>query len=408
MSSYLSMVAVGTMDEELSAQQIRPTMTTSDFDQLQSALASGGAEAALAQTADLLRGQKKYHELFEVLKMQVRRRIGLPILYSDSGDSLSESQRTSLEEGLVAACREVGTLLLKGGQVREGWMYLRPVGDKAEALRLLSAIDPSEENTEDLIEVCLHEGIDVGRGFGLVLASYGTCSSITTYDSSVARRPRAEQAPAARQLLQRVHADLVGSVKHDIARQEGSQPQEKTLHELVMDRDWLFQDNSYHIDTTHLAATVRIARVLTDPADLRMALDLTEYGRRLSQQFQYQGDEPFAEMYPASALYFQALLGENIDEALAYFKTKAEMLDPQYHGMAAVEIYVDLLTRLGRHSEAIAAAIKLGPKGVQPIGQAPSLIELAQKAGNFAPVLSYCREKGDLLGFAAALVQSAE
>jgi hypothetical protein len=380
-------------------------MTTTDFDQLQSALSQGGAEAALTQAAATLREQKKYHELFEVLKMQARRRIGLPILYADSGDNLGEKERSQLEEGLVAACREVGTLFLKDGQIREGWMYLRPVGDKAEAVRLLSAIEPGEENTEDLIEVCLHEGIDIGRGFGLVLSSYGTCSSITTYDSSVARRPRAEQAPAARLLLHRVHADLVSSVKHDIARQEGSQPSEKTLRELVADREWLFQDNSYHLDTTHLAATVRISRVLSDAADLRLALDLTEYGRRLSQQFQYQGDEPFAEMYPASALYFQALLGENIDEAAAYFKNKAEILDLQYHGLAAVETYVDLLTRLGQYSEAMAAAMKLSPKGVQPIGQAPSLIELAEKAGDYSPVLSYCQEKGDLLGYTAALVQ---
>ena len=381
---------------------------TTDFDQLQSALAAGGPEAALAETAKVLREQKKFHELFEVLKMQVRRRIGLPLLYSDTGDSLGEAQRTQLEEGLVAACREVGSLLLKGGKVREGWMYLRPVGDKAEAARLLSAIEPGEENTEDLIEVCLHEGIDIARGFGLVLSSYGTCSSITTYDNSVARRPRIEQQPAARQLLHRVHADLVASVKHDIARQEGQQPKETSLRDLVADRDWLFQDNAYHLDTTHLAATVRIARVLSDPADLRLALDLTEYGRRLSEQFQYQGDEPFAEMYPAHAYYFQALLGENVDEALAFFQSRAEMLDPQYHGLAPVETYVDLLSRVGRHRQAIDAAVKLNPKGLQPIGQAPSLLELAEKAGDYSPVMNYCREKGDLLGFAAALVQAKE
>ncbi|MEX2175087.1 MAG: hypothetical protein WD872_12050 [Pirellulaceae bacterium] len=377
----------------------------SDFDQLQSAHAAGGADAALAQAATLLGEQQKYHELFEVLKMQLRRKLGLPLLYGDAGDDLSEARRTQLEEGLIDACRTVGNLLLREGKIREGWMYLRPVGEKAEAAKLLAAIEPTEENTEELIEVCLHEGIDIGRGFGLVLSSYGTCSSITTYDNSVARRPRLEQQPAARQLLHRVHADLVASVKLDIARQEGSQPAQATLQELLHDRDWLFQENAYHLDTTHLAATVRIARALSDPADLRLALDLTEYGRRLSQQFQYQGDEPFAEMYPAHGRYFQALLGEEVEAALDYFKTKAEMLDPQYHGLAAVETYVDLLTRVGRYPAAIAAAIKLGPKGIQPIGQAPSLLELAEKSGDYAPVLDYCRERGDLLGYAAALVQ---
>src|SRR5262245_27422308 len=292
-------------------------MPTSDFDQLQSAFSSGGAEAALKRAADLLREQKKYHELFEVLKMQVRRKLGLPLLPGAS-DELPEETRTKLEDGLISSCREVGSALLKEGKIREGWMYLRPVGDRGEAAGLMGQIEANDENYEDLIEICLHEGVDIGRGYGLVLEHYGTCNAITQYDSSVVRRPRAEQAPAAQRLLRRVHADLLHSVKADIARQEGQQPAGTTLKELLADRDWLFQDNAYHLDTTHLAACVRISRVLSDPADLRMALDLTDYGRRLSQQFQYQGDEPFAEIYPANALYYQALLGENVDEAVQY------------------------------------------------------------------------------------------
>jgi hypothetical protein len=383
-------------------------MSSSDFDQLQSALASGGPQAALEQAAALLRQQKKYHELFEVLKMQLRHRLGLPLLAgSDAAEGLTDAQRTKLEDGLVAACREVGAALLIEGQIREGWMYLRPVGDKADAAKLLSKVQATDENYEDLIDVCLHEGIDVGRGYGLVLERFGTCNAITTYDSSLARRPRSEQAPAARLLLKQVHDDLIESVKADIARQEGSQPRESTLRELVRDRDWLFQDNSYHLDTTHLAATVRIARALPEPDDLRLALDLTEYGRRLSQQFQYQGDEPFADIYPANALYFQALLGENMDEALAYFKNKAETLDPQYHGYAAIETYIDLLTRLGRHDEALAAAMHFGLGSIQPLGSAPPLVELANRSGDYGRLLAHCREKQDLLGFAAALVQSS-
>jgi hypothetical protein len=383
-------------------------MPESAFDQLQATLTQRGPDAALDEAANLLRQQKKYHELFEVLKMRLRRNLGLPLLASDAADSLSDEQRTRLEDGLIGACREIGAALLKEGQIREGWMYLRPVGDKAEAAKLLAQIQDSEENFEDLIDVCLHEGIDIGRGYGLVLNRFGTCNAITTYDSSLARRTRSEQAPAAHLLLAQVHEDLVASVRADITRQEGKQPAEKTLKELVHDRDWLFQDNSYHLDTTHLAATVRIARNLTDEADLRLALDLTEYGRRLSQQFQYQGDEPFAEMYPANALYFQALLGQNIDEAIAYFKNKAELLDPQYHGHAAIEAYIDLLSRLGRHDEALAAAMKFGLGSIQPLGSAPALVELAKRSGNFTAVLSHCRDKQDLLGFAAALAQSAK
>lgn len=382
-------------------------MPDSLFEQLQSDLLRGGTDAVLAHVANSLRAEKKYHELFETLKMQVRRKLSLPVTYASGGDDLPEEKRNQLEEGLLAACREVGTLLFKEGKIREGWMYLRPVGDRQEAAALLRGIEPDEDNTEELIEIALHEGIDIGRGYGLVLKSYGTCNAITTYDSSVARRPRQEQAPAAQLLLAQVHADLLANVKADVARQEGSAPSEATLKDLVQDRPWLFAENSYHLDTTHLAATVRIARVLTEPADLRLALDLTEYGRRLNQQFQYQGDEPFAENYPAHALYFQALLGENVDEAVNYFRTKAELLDTQYHGMSAIETYVDLLARLGRHGDALREAIRLSPPSAHPVGIAPSLLELAEKAGDYRAFLDYCRQRGDVLGYAAGLVQSS-
>jgi hypothetical protein len=378
-------------------------MNTDSFDQLQSALAAGGPVAALEAAANLLRQEQKHHELFEVLKMQLRQRLGLPLLAGESVDGMPEELRVKLEDGLIGACREVGAALLKEGKIREGWMYLRPVGDKAEAAKLLGQIEATEENYEDLIDVCLHEAIDIGRGYGLVLDHYGSCNAITQFDSSIARRPRADQAPAARLLLHRIHADLLTSVSADIACQEGQNPKEKTLASLVHDRDWLFQDNSYHLDTTHLASTVRIARVLTDPADLKLALDLTEYGRRLSQQFQYPGDEPFTDLYPTSALYFQALLGENVDEAVQHFKTKAEMLDAQYHGYAAIETYIDLLNRLGRPAEALSAALKFGLGSIQPLGAAPPLVQLAQQSGDFAAVLDHCRQKDDLLGFAAAL-----
>jgi hypothetical protein len=196
-------------------------MPDSLFDQLQSDLSRSGPDAVLAKVADTLRAEKRYHDLFEALKMQVRRKLALPVTYTSGGDDLPEEKRNQLEEGLLSACREVGTLLLRQGKVREGWMYLRPVGERQEAAALLAGVEPNEDNTEELIEVALHEGVDIGRGYGLVLSSYGTCNAITTYDSSIARRPRAEQVPAARLLLRQVHSDLVANVMADIARQEG-------------------------------------------------------------------------------------------------------------------------------------------------------------------------------------------
>lgn len=375
------------------------------FASLESSLTSGGASAALDQLAASLRDEKKYHELFEALKLKVRHSLGLPLLPAESNsDELPEATRNKLEEGLVDACRQVGESLLKDGKVREGWMYLRPVGDKVAAAKLIEQIQPDEDNTEELIEVLLHEGVDTGRGFALLLERNGTCNSITTFDQLMHQRTRKERQAAAAALLNRLYSDLIHNVKADIARKAGEQPKETTLEGLVADRDWLFEDGNYHIDTTHLASVVRMARVLEEPAQLRKALDLTHYGRHLSQQLQYQGDEPFADQYPSNALYYRALLGENVDEAVAYFENKARLLDPQYNGTAGIETYLELLSRIGRHEQALDAAIELMPANTPSVAYAPLLMDLCSKAGDYQKLLNFCRSRGDELGFAAALV----
>jgi hypothetical protein len=381
---------------------------TAPFALLESSFSQGGAAAALSALAERLKQEKKYHELFEALKMRIRHELGLPILPTEPGsDDLDERSRDALERGLVDACRRVGELLIADGKVREGYMYLRPVGDRAGAARLIADVDATDDNTEELIEVLLHEGVDTGRGFKLLLEQNGTCNAITLFDQIMHQRPRKDRQASARLLLDRLHSDLVANVKTDIARQEASQPAESTLEQLVADRDWLFQEGAYHIDTTHLAAVVRMSRVLEEPAELRKALDLTHYGRRLSPQLQYQGEEPFADQYPANALFYQALLGENVEEALKFFETKSKLLDPQAHGTGAIETYLELLSRLGRHKQALQEALTLMPANTPSVAYAPLLMDLCAKSGEFGQVLEFCKQRNDELGFAAALVASA-
>ena len=196
----------------------------------------------------------------------------------------------------------------------------------------LAKIEPNDENLQDLIEIGLHEGVAPALGYELVLKNYGTCNAITTFEGALTSRPRGDQQAAAGLLLRHLHHELLANVRADIARQEGSEPKQATLAELVADRDWLFADNNYHIDTTHLAATIRFARLLEDPADLALAYDLTEYGRRLSTQFQFAGDEPFADVYPSHGLFFAAQLGRQVDEALAYFRERAKNISVDEQG----------------------------------------------------------------------------
>jgi hypothetical protein len=380
-------------------------MPINPFDELPGQLSQQGVAAVFERVAAQLEGEKKFHELFDVLLMRSRHELGLPAILTTSLDELEEPLRTRVEEAYLAACRDVGTRLLDEGRLREAWMYLRPVGDKALVAGALANIEPTDDNVQDLIEIGLHEGVAPALGYALVLKNYGTCNAITTFEGAVLGRPLADQQAAAGLLLKHLHAELAANVRADVARHEGREPQEATLAELVGDRDWLFGENNYHTDTTHLAAVVRFSRLIEDPAQLALAYDLTEYGRRLSQQFQFPGEEPFVDVYPAHRLFFGAQLGRHTDEALEYFGKRAREVDVAEHGAAAVEVYVALLTRLKRYDEAIRATIELIPPGTRTSGFAPNLLALSRLAGDYEPLLEACRQRGDLVGFTAGLVE---
>src|SRR5690606_27894803 len=98
--------------------------------------------------------------------------------------------------------------LLQQGKAREGWMYFRPIGDRNTVRQALSAIEVDEDNLDEIVEVALHEGVDVARGYGLVLSHYGTCNAITTFESVVPHHPRPDQQAAAALLVRHIHNEL--------------------------------------------------------------------------------------------------------------------------------------------------------------------------------------------------------
>lgn len=363
-----------------------------------------GPAAMLEALVEHFRRQRKPMELFEALKMQMRHRLGLPILQPETETLSAEDVDRQLEQGLVAACDEVGTMLLQDGRVREGWMYLRPTGNTEKAARLIGALDIDDDNADEIVEVLLHEGVDVARGFRIILDRQGTCNSITTLDQIIGGLPKTARRQAAGILLDHVYGELCEAVRGDIARREAPAGDGDSLLEMIQDRDHLFEGGAYHLDTSHLASTVRFARVLDQPEQLQKAWELTQYGRRLNHQLQYPGEEPFVDFYPAHASFFGILLGKSVDSSLTIFQRKARAVDVAEQGTEPIEIYVDLLDRIGRSEEALRVAIELVPEEVPAARLTPLLLELAGRAGDYAPVLEYCRGKEDPLGFAAARV----
>ena len=381
--------------------------STDFFNLLETARERGGTAEVLDRLADALREQSKYHELFEALKMALRHRLGLPLLYSDSGDELDEPRRHDLEEGLLKACREVGLLLLKAGQAGEGWMYMKAVGDKGAVCAALEQIEPDEEHLEDLISVMLHQGVDVERGFQLVLDHHGTCNAITTLDNLGRSLSPADRRTTAALLLRDTHQTLLSDVKAHIEKEEGTSPEETSIAELLVDREWLLADEGCHLDASHLASTVRHALVLTDPDLLRLAIDLATYGSQLGERLKYEGDEPFVDQYSCSVLFFEAQIDTHVEEAIAFFRERAQTVDAYRTGTQAAEVFIDLLTRLHRYDEATEALIEHLPPGTRTAGLAPTLLELAQKSNRYDRLKEISRQGDDLLSFSTALLEAS-
>ncbi len=393
--------------------------TTDLFDSLEKTVLENGPAAAAQLLANTMRRDARYPELFEALKMLHRIELGLPAVHTDlSGAHLATQQETMLPElqdqldkKLLGACAEVGTALMRAGNLQEGWMYLRAVGDRQATADAMRDVPVTQDNLDTVLGLLVHEAIDVARGTKLSLEMRGTCNTITMLDSVVSMRGRADQQAAVGTLVEHVQAELLSSLKSDIVRREkcdGTSPvhSETSLETLLSTRPTLLRDGTYHLDTTHLSSTVRFARILDNEQQLRLAVDMAQYGRQLHSQYQYPSEEPFADLYPMSLGMFRALLGEHVDSALKMFLQKAESLDPQEHGTVAIETYADLLTRVGKPAEALQFLIKKMPRGMRPFGIAPSLLELAEASQDFQAMLNHAKERGDLVGYAAALLQS--
>ncbi len=190
-----------------------------------------------------------------------RLQIGLPAVAQESDPPMTMAQIDAIERGLIDACKEVGIGLLKRGKLQEGWMYMRPVGDKQAVRDAMADLEITSENLDEFLAIFVQEGVDIGRGVELTLEHRGTCNTITMLESVVAMRDRNDQQAGVGKLVRHVHQELLTSLRQDLSRREDGCPDSPTLEGLLAERPGLLRDGSYHIDTTHLAATVRFARV---------------------------------------------------------------------------------------------------------------------------------------------------
>jgi hypothetical protein len=386
--------------------------TTSDLsaecDALEHSIRSEGPVAALDRLVATLGDHGSPRALLDALLLKARHELSLPLIQDGSLADLPETVRTQFEDRYVAAIRTVGQRLLSAGEIPAAWPYFRAIGEKEPVATALDAYaaDAKDPQLGQIIEVAFNQGAHPGKGFQLILEHYGACSAITAFEHLPA--DEAVRTAGADRLVRHLYAQLDASLRADIARHGQPVPPEGTsITELVTGRDWLFTDDAYHIDVSHLAAVVRMGLILTDPATIQLAVGLADYGRNLSPRHQYESDPPFERLYDDHVIYLRALLGRDVDSAIAHFRSKITpaSADGEEDTLPA-QVLVRLLVRLGRLDEAIdVSAMHLAGYPDSSL-ICPSLAQICQRAGRPDRLAVLAREQGDLVNYVAALLRT--
>ncbi len=383
-------------------------MSTAEFDTIDRTLATSGPAEALDQLARVLADRGEFRALLDAKLLKARHDLGLPLVLAGSLADLPEPGRTRYEERYVEAIRDVGGRLLEAGEIGAAWAYFRAIAEKEPVAAAIEAYDPPENDDRigQVVEVAFNQGVHPRKGFGLILDHYGTCSAISAFESLPP--DEATRVACADRLVRRLHDDLTANLRSEIARRGQPLPAEGTsIADLIAGRDWLFVDDSYHLDVSHLSATVRLSPLLVDPATIALAVGLTDYGRHLSERQRYEGDPPFDDHYEDHAVYLRALLGRDVDAAVDHFRARLSAPDPEGRdGAIAAQVLIRLLVRLGRAEEAVDIAAEHLAHLPESALACPSLAQLCQSLGRLDRLAEISRGRGDLVHYAAAILSS--
>ncbi|MES2789917.1 MAG: hypothetical protein V4719_09860 [Planctomycetota bacterium] len=382
-------------------------MSTDSFAELEALQTQQGPTAVLQKLTETLREQRQFHQLFDAMLMQKKQALGLPLLRPTSFDDVPANLKDDFEATYIASAREIGQLLLDDKQLGQAWMYLRTIREPGLIKAAIEKLDPKADYSEEAIDIALYQGIAPAKGLEMMLSSHGTCSSITALDQQFLRLEPAARIQCAALLVKRLYDDVSQTIQQEVERKQGLAAPGQTLRELIAGRDWLFADANYHVDVSHLHSVVRFARSLTaESPELLLAIQLAEYGSRLSEQYQYAGDPPFQDFYRAHAQFLKAVANVNQDAALSYFREqlRPDANDPDNQLVALS--FVDLLTRLGRMDEALEVAAKYLTQSSEQTGF--SFADLCAEAGRYDLLTQVSKDKGDLLTFTAAMLQAAK
>lgn len=386
-------------------------------DEIQSVLKSAGPAAAIEKLIEISMAKNEPRPLLDALLLKARFELGLPGSGAIS-EQIDPELKLKYEDRYVEAIRQVGQRLLDQGQIAAAWPYFRVIGEKDPVKAAIEAFEPAEADEHTLgavIDVAFQQQVHPVKGFSWILDRYGICSTISSFEAL----PNDEQvrAEAAGMLTKALYEQLQYSLASEIERRDGTRPEANVrVADLLKDRPWIYDDDAYAIDISHLSSVVRLSPLLKDEARIRLAVELAQYGSGLSDRFRYDGLPPFEDIYADHLVYLNALLGNEVENAISHFRGKltageegdeyGEPADPME--TLPAQTLVRLLARLGRKLEAIEVAAEhlMGvPEGYL---LCPSLTTLCREARRLDLLARAAAGHGDLALCLGSLIEEMQ
>ncbi len=382
-------------------------MNAALFDDLQKTLTSSGPIAAIDQLITELTQAKDYQGLFYSMLMKKRHELGLSPVPTGSQDVPSQLLEP-FEEAIRNAARTVGRLFLQDGNLPGAFAYFNMIGEIEPVRAALDEVKLTEDtDTQPFIDIAFYQGANPKRGFEWILERHGICNSITALGGDVPLAPDV-RAYCTQRLIRALHSELVGRLKTEIAGKQGFEPSGQNIAELIRGRDWLFSDEYYHIDLSHLNSVAQMSIGLEPCAELALARDLCAYGKMLSPRFAYRSDPPFDQPYQDYDMYLGILTGADVEGGVAHFRAKAGQADPYEVGTYPAEVLVNLLLRLNRPKEALDAARKFLGQVSDARLSCPNLVDLCQRTGSYDVLAAVAREQNNPVNFLAGLLGTSK
>jgi hypothetical protein len=375
------------------------------YDDLEQELHHKGAGAAIDTLCAALRAQKDYTGLFYALLMKKRHELGVSPIPTGPAQALPESVHAPYEDAIRDAAHTVGQLYLDDCNIAGAWAFYRMLGETEPVRQAIEKVVLVEgEDSQPLVDIAYHQGVHPKKGFDVVLERYGICSAITLVGGGEFPHGPEVRDYCIKKLVRALHTELVERLLAEIERVQNFRPSVRTVGELIAGRDWLFADDLYHIDVSHLGAVVQMSMNLTPSPELEQARELCVYGQHLSPRFQFNSDPPFDEQYRDYSVYLAILAGEQVEEGLAHFRAKVEKTNPEEFGTFAAETFVNLLLKLGRQQEALAVARRyLATVDARRL-TCPGIVELCEKTGDYQILAEVAREQNNAVHFLAGLL----